>query len=419
MKKPAAKTKRNIASYPTLLTGIGSLLEQSRRAVAQTANGFMTVTYWEIGRRIVEFEQGGKRRAEYGEELLEQLASDLTARHGRGFSRPNLQRFREFYLTHPLHEIRSTVSSESPSAIRSTLSSVSKAGRISQTVSAKSPVLISAAFPRKAASPDWTEVLHALTVRFPLPWSHYVKLLTVKDEAARRFYEEEALRGGWSVRQLDRQIGSLFHQRTLLSKDKAAMLHKGAKPRPGDTLTVQEIVRDPFVLEFLDLKDEYSETDLEDALVRHLESFLLELGGDFTFVGRQRRLRIGQVWYRVDLLFFHRRLRCLVILDLKLGDFTHADAGQMHLYLNYAREHWTHPGENPPIGIILCSSADAALARYTLDSLPNKIMAREYQFALPEVKRLEAELNLTRRLLERTGKKTAGQRMNQSRSTKR
>ena len=232
----------------------------------------------------------------------------------------------------------------------------------------------------------------------------------MKDEGARRFYEEEALRGGWSVRQLDRQIGSLFYQRTLLSKDKAAMLRKGAKPQPADALTVEETIRDPLVLEFLNLKDEYSETELEDALVHHLEAFLLELGGDFTFVGRQRRLRIGGVWYRVDLIFFHRRLRCLVIIDLKLGSFTHADAGQMHLYLSYAAEHWTHESENPPVGIILCSSADTALARYTLDTLPNKVMAREYQLALPELKRLEAELRATRRRLERAGRKTPDQR---------
>jgi predicted nuclease of restriction endonuclease-like (RecB) superfamily len=215
------------------------------------------------------------------------------------------------------------------------------------------------------------------------------------------FYHAEALRGGWSVRQLDRQIGSLFYERTLLSKNKASMLQKGAKPRPGDVLTVDEAVRDPFVLEFLNLKDEYSENDLEDALVHHLETFLLELGGDFTFVGRQRRLRIGGVWYRVDLIFFHRRLRCLVIIDLKLGPYTHADAGQMLLYCNYAREHWTHDGENPPVGIILCSSADTALAHYTLDTLPNKVMAREYQLALPAAKKLEAELAATRKRLER------------------
>jgi len=394
MKKPAAKTKPSAVSYPTLITGIGALLEQSRRAVVRAANCFMTATYWEIGRSIIEFEQGGKRRAEYGDELLKWLAEDLTAGHGRGFGWRNLASMKLFYLSYS--KILQTPSAKLVSEFGT---------EILQTLTAISPGSISATLSRKSPDPDWAEILQALAQRFPLPWSHYVKLLTVKDEAARRFYEEEALRGGWSVRQLDRQIGSLFYQRTLLSKDKAAMLRKGAKPQPDDALTVDEVVRDPLVLEFLNLKDEYSETDLEDALVRHLEAFLLELGGDFAFVGRQRRLRIGHVWYRVDLIFFHRRLRCLVILDLKLGTFTPADAGQMHLYLNYAREHWTHEGENPPAGIILCSSADAALARYTLDTLPNKVMAREYQLALPELKRLEAELSATRKRLEKDRKK--------------
>jgi predicted nuclease of restriction endonuclease-like (RecB) superfamily len=409
MKKPAAKAKA-ASNYPALLTGIGAVLEQSRRAVVRAANCFMTATYWEIGRRIVEFEQGGKRRAEYGEELLKRLAEDLTARHGRGFGWRNLASMKLFYLSHS--KILQTASAKLISGfgaeILQTLSAKSLTGSespISQTLSAKSLIPISAPLSRKSPAADWVAFLQALATRFPLPWSHYVKLLTVKDEAARRFYEEEALRGGWSVRQLDRQIGSLFYERTLLSRDKAAMLRKGAKPRPGDALTVDEAVRDPLVLEFLNLKDEYSETDLEDALIRYLEAFLLELGGDFTFVGRQRRLRIGSVWYRVDLIFFHRRLHCLVILDLKLGTFTHADAGQMHLYLNYASEHWTHASENPPVGIILCSSANAALAHYALDSLPNKVMAREYRLALPAVKRLEAELTATRKRLERAGKK--------------
>ncbi len=149
------------------------------------------------------------------------------------------------------------------------------------------------------------------------------------DENARRFYEKEALRGGWSVRQLNRQINSLFYERTLLSKNKAVMLRKGEQPTAEDFVSPEEEIKDPLVLEFLDLKDEYSETELEDALIHHLEAFLLELGSDFTFVGRQRRLRIGNEWYRVDLLLFHRRLRCLVVIDLKLGKFTHADAGQM------------------------------------------------------------------------------------------
>ena len=156
---------------------------------------------------------------------------------------------------------------------------------------------------------------------------------------AREFYETEALRGGWSIRQLDRQINSLFYERTALSKNKAAMLVKEGEPRPEDHLLPQEAIKDPFIFEFLDLKDEYSESDLEEALINHLESFLLELGDDFCFMGRQKRLRVGHEWYRVDLLFFHRSLRCLVVIDLKIGSFAHTDAGQMNFYLNYAREH--------------------------------------------------------------------------------
>ena len=236
---------------------------------------------------------------------------------------------------------------------------------------------------------------------FPLPWSHYVLLIRrSRSSEAFAFYQTEALRGGWSVRQLQRQMDSQFYERTALSRNKAAMLVKGGKARPGDAVSAVEEIRHPLVLEFLGLRDEYSESDLEDALIRHLETFLLELGNDFTFVGRQRRLRIDDEWYRVDLLFFHRRLRCLVIFDLKLGRFTHADAGQMHMYLNYAREHWVQPGENPPVGIILCSGKSEALIHYATDALPNKLLVREYLTALPDEKLLSAELEETRRQIE-------------------
>ena len=236
---------------------------------------------------------------------------------------------------------------------------------------------------------------------FPLPWSAYVRLLSVKGEQARAFYEAEALRGGWSVRQLDRQINSQYYERTALSRNKAAMLADGARAEPEDAVTPEEEIKDPYVLEFLGLKDEYSEHELEEALIQHLESFLLELGADFAFVARQKRLRIGDDWFRIDLVFFHRRLRCLVVIDLKLGRFTHADAGQMHLYLNYVREHWTHPDENPPVGLILCAHKNEALARYALEGLPNKIMAAEYRTTLPDERQLEQELVRTRQLLER------------------
>ena len=181
------------------------------------------------------------------------------------------------------------------------------------------------------------------------------------------------------------------------------MLTRGRKAQPEDRVLPEEEIKDPFVLEFLDLKDEYSESDLEEALIDRLEAFLLELGGDFCFMGRQRRLRVGDEWYRVDLLFFHRRLRCLVIIDLKVGKFTHADAGQMHLYLNYAREHWMHEDENPPVGLILCAHKDEAVARYALDGLPNKVMATEYKTALPDEAILAAEIDRTRQVLSRRG----------------
>jgi hypothetical protein len=179
------------------------------------------------------------------------------------------------------------------------------------------------------------------------------------------------------------------------------MLVKGEKPKPDDTVSADEEIRNPLVLEFLNLKDEYSESDLEDALIRHLETFLLELGNEFAFVGRQKRLRIGNEWFRVDLLFFHRRLRCLVIIDLKLGGLVHADVGQMNLYCNYAREHWMQPDEHPPVGLILCTDKDDALARYAMEGLGSKLLIREYLTALPKESVLAAELAHTRELLER------------------
>jgi predicted nuclease of restriction endonuclease-like (RecB) superfamily len=227
-----------------------------------------------------------------------------------------------------------------------------------------------------------------------------VSLLSVENPSARHFYETEDLRSGWSVRQLERQIATLFYERTLLSRNKAKMLRQSGAKLADEAPTPEAEIKDPLVLEFLDLKDEYSESVLEEALITHLEHFLLELGNDFTFVARQKRLRVGDDWYRIDLLFFHRRLRCLIILDLKIGKFTHADAGQMNLYLNYAREHWTHSGENPPVGLILCAKGNEAVAHYALGKLENKVLAREYRLTLPEEKELVQEVERTTRLLE-------------------
>lgn len=353
--------------YGKFLSGVVTLLEEARRAAARSVDSVMTATYWDIGRRIFKHEQGGKRRAEYGETVLLRLSQDLTKAFGRGFAKSNLYQMRSFFLTY---------------------------ADIFQTASGKSD-------PLKFQTASGIFELP----RFPLSWSHYVELLSAKSNEARAFYEAEALRGGWTVRQLKRQIGSQFYERTLLSKNKAAMLTKGSKPKPEDILTPEEEIKDPFRLEFLGLKDEYSESDLEEALILHLESFLLELGGDFAFVGRQKRLRVGDEWFRVDLVFFHRRLKCLVLIDLKLNQFSYADVGQMNLYCNYAKRHWTHEDENPPVGLILCAGKNKTVAEYALEGISNKILTSEYQTALPDKEVLEAELKKTRAILERRSSK--------------
>ena len=355
-KEGTAEAGEHDAPYQAIFGDVSKIIDAARESVARSANAAMTAAYWLTGRRNVEFEQSGEERAAYGAALIERLAEDLTGMFGRGFSRQNIQNRRMFYLSYPPGHIRQTPSGISEDA----------------TVEVGFDDLLAA---------------------FPLPWSAYVRLLSVKNESAREFYEAEALRGGWTVRQLSRQINSQFYERTALSRNRAAMLTREGKPLPEDIVRPEEAIKDPFVLEFLDLKDEYSESDLEDALIEHLEMFLLELGDDFCFIGRQKKLRVGNQWYRVDLLFFHRRLRCLVVIDLKIGSFTHADAGQMHFYLNYVRENWVIEGENPPVGLILCSEKDEALAHYALDGLPNRVMAAEYRIALPDEDLLVAELS--------------------------
>ena len=357
-------------NYNKIRAEIVELLKTARTAAARNVNSIMTAVYWDIGRRIVEFEQGGEQRAEYGEQLIEQLSGDLTRQFGRGFGRANLWQMRAFYRAWPEAKILQTLSGESTSPV----------------------------------DPDNTEgdssKVLTFASRFVLPWSAYVRLLSVKNPEARTFYETEALRSGWSIRQLDRQIGSQFYERIALSQNKAAMLEKAETSQPSDAVTPEEAIKDPFVLEFLDLKDEYSESELEEALIHRLTDFLLELGDDFAFLGRQRRLRIDDTWFRIDLIFFHRRLHGLVIIDLKVGKFSYADAGQMHLYLNYAREHWMKPGENPPVGLILCAEKGAAEAHYSLDNLPNKVLAAEYQTVLPKERVIAEELERSRRELE-------------------
>ena len=360
-----------LEEYDRLLADASRLIAHARTAAARVVNGVLTATYYELGRRIVEHEQGGQVRAGYGEEIIKRLSKDLTAKHGRGFSRRNLEQMRVFYLE---WQFCQTVSGRIE--LRAMLPAEEKA----QTLSALFGTIVTADF-------------------FPLPWSHYVRLMTVPDRTARRFYEDEAIRGGWSFRQLDRQIATQFYERLSGSKRKAELLAKAHVALPDDSPTASELVRDPYLLEFLDLADEYGESDLEDAILRHLEQFLLELGRGFTFVARQQKLRIDAQWYKLDLLLFHRRLRCLVVADLKLGAFCHADAGQMNMYLNYAREHLMEPGENDPIGLILCSEKSDTVVKYAMGGINAQVFAAKYLTVLPPEDELRAEVERTKRAL--------------------
>ena len=393
--------------YEALAGNIGALLTRARRGAVRAINAILTATYWEIGRYVVEFQQQGEPRAEYGKELLKQLSEDLTTDFGRGFSVDNLELMRQFYLCYSLEDAAETAEndlsekSETPSrklveGPENDLSEKSETLSRKLEESAENKVL------EKSETPSRIFELDELAECFPLSWSHYSLLVKrCQNQDERDFYESEALKGGWSVRQLDRQVSSQFYQRLLLSRKKALLLQK-EKPEQEDSLSLfQQEIKDPFVLEFLDLKDQYSETEFEEALIQHLEHFILEMGWDFCFVGRQRRLRIGGVWYRVDLIFYHRRLRCLVLIDLKIGQFTHADAGQMQMYLNYARENWTSKEENRPVGIVLCSQANSALAHYALGESPTAVLTPEYELNLPDKELLVAELKRGRALVER------------------
>ncbi|OGW17867.1 MAG: hypothetical protein A3G93_02140 [Nitrospinae bacterium RIFCSPLOWO2_12_FULL_45_22] len=356
--------------YSGLLTGVSELLEQARHTAARSVNKILIITYWEIGRRIVEFEQKGKRRADYGRELLKKLSKDLIARFGRGFSERNLEQMRLFYVTWPISQTPSAkfLSSGPPISTREK----------SQTLSAK--------------------FIGVASEIFSLSWSHYIRLMAIDDKAKRDFYEEEARRAGWSVRQLDRQINSMLYERIALSKKKGELLKKAEEA--GDRVSAEEAIKDPYVLEFLGLPEPISEQDLENALIQHLADFLLELGYGFTFVARQKRLQIGSESYYLDLLFYHRGLRCLVVIDLKVGKFTHADAGQMNLYLNYLRENEVIEGEEPPVGLILCSEKDEAVVHYALGGLNNKVFASRYKLQLPDPAILKREIEAERRRLE-------------------
>jgi len=371
MKKGREITTR---TYNNLFARVAEILSQARAKVIREINRTQVLAYWEIGRELVEFEQKGKARAEYGEALLQKLSVDMTARFGRGFSERNLRNMRAFYLNFP---IRQTPSAESSKGKKShTLSGKSLESPKYETVSRKSAI-------RQTPSDQFVPMLS---------WSHYCELLKVEESLARSFYEQEAIQNNWSVRELKRQINSMLFERIALSKDTKAVMKMAEK---GQIIEKPEdAIKDPYVLEFLNLKEEtsYTESQLEQALIDKLQYFLLELGRGFTFVARQKRITITNRHYYIDLVFYNRLLKCFILIDLKTDELNHSDIGQMNFYLNYFKESEKAEGENNPIGLILCAKKDDIFAKYVLGGLSNKIFASKYKLALPSEKELRAKL---------------------------
>lgn len=345
-----------------LVQEIRNLVQSARRAVTQNVNTLQVITNFEIGRRIIEYEQKGSRRAGYGEQILDEISHSLTEEFGRGFSSTNLRYMRRFYLEYndSLPQIQQTVSAKSPATVPAK-------SPIQQTVSAK------------------------LTKQFALSWSHYVFLLNIGNRDERKFYEIESKENQWSLSELKRQFNSGIYERLVLSRDKKgvkALAQKGQIiEKPGDLL------KDPYILEFLGLHEEtdYSESDLESAIIDKLEDFLLELGKGFLFEARQKRFTFDADNFFVDLVFYNRILRCYVLIDLKIGILTHENLGQMQMYVNYYNREVKLDDENPTIGIILCKTKNEALVNLTLPENAN-IYAPQYQLYLPSKEELKKKL---------------------------
>ncbi|MFH1275965.1 MAG: PDDEXK nuclease domain-containing protein [Candidatus Woesearchaeota archaeon] len=361
-------------NYNSLIENISSLLEQARKDVYYQVNQVLVQTYWKIGRDIIEYEQKGEEKAEYGSNLLENLSKDLTLKYGKGFSLSNLKNMRLFYQLFP---VSTTLLSES----------ARKAGGVYQFQ--KSQALPNQ-FQKSQALLGKSQVVSAESPKFKLSWTHYCELLKVKENLARSFYEKQSERENWSYRELRRQINSMLFERIALSKDKQGVLDLAKEgqiiEKPAD------VIKDPYILEFLGLEEceKYNESDIENKVISNLKNFILELGRDFLFVDRQKRITLANRHYYIDLVLYHRTLKCFVLIDLKLGEMTHSDTGQMSLYLNYYRQNEVREGENEPIGLILCASKNKELAKYILTD--KQMFASEYKLKLPSEEVLQEQM---------------------------
>ncbi len=334
-----------------LFQQVVALLQNARLQVLRTVNSTMTYTYFEIGRMIVEEEQNGKEKAEYGKQILKGLSGQLTKEFGKGFSVRNLEQIRRFFLIYSKYETVSRIL-QIP---------------ISQTVSGKLE----------------NSKTKSVISFFKLNWTHYVFLMRIDDEKERRFYEIESEKYNWSVRELKRQYDSALYTRLTLSRDKKGILELSEKGQIIEN--PKDIIKDPYILEFLGLPElhHYSETELEVEIINKLEHFLLELGHGFAFVARQKRITFDDKHFRIDLVFYNRILKCFVLIDLKIGELKHQDLGQMQMYVNYYDREMRLEEENKTIGIVLCQNKSDLVIEYTLPENNEQIFASKYKTVLP------------------------------------
>ena len=370
---------RHKLTVDSLYAEVRNILEQARVSAFRAVNFAMVQAYWQVGRLIVEHEQKGKERAEYGKTVLKTLSHRLTVEFGKGFTLTNLKYMRQFYLAFPKGH---ALSDQSPHGGKS-----HAAGDQSSLTEKRDTV--------RNESAEKFSVL-----RSALSWTHYRLLLRIEDQQARLWYMNEAADQNWSTRQLDRQISTLYYERLLASREKTPVrteaTQKLAEVEPD------QFIRDPYVLEFLNLKDYpgLREEELESALIDNLQQFLLELGKGFSFVARQKRLMFDDEHFYVDLVFYNYLLKCFILIDLKIGKLTHQDIGQMDGYVRMYEEHCRVEGDNPTIGLILCSRKNEAVARYSVLNESKQIFASKYKLYLPDENELKKELERERWLIE-------------------
>jgi len=378
-------------NFDQLITSLRELDTSLKKRAIKVVNVGLSARNWLVGAYVVEFEQVGEDRADYGESLIPSIAKKLAL---KGLGSRNLEACRLFYRAYPkipqtlsaefkvlLPEIPQTASAESDNPL-----TVNALG-LGQALSCQSIGEIQQTPPVKSERPDFATPITKLIQK--LTFSHFVELLRIADPLQRAFYEIECVKGGWSVRELKRQIGSLLFERLGLSTDKEKLLRLTAEEIDPDQPA--DIIKDPYIFEFLGLtpKEAFRENDLETALLDHLQDFLLELGAGFCFEDRQKKIRIGKSDYFVDLVFYHRKLHCHVLIELKVEPFNHANAGQLNTYVNYYRKHEMADGDNPPVGLLLCTDKDHALVEYALGGMDENLFVSSYKVALPDLKELE------------------------------